>query len=203
MEIQVLKNEAQKGIEAYFESKPSSETIERLKTNGWRWHNIKKCWYAKETEKNIDFVKTLTNQEIKPSDKKEEIKKEKVNIYGIKVGDVFCSSWGYDQTNVDFFQVVEIKEKMVKIREIAQKVTYQGGAYGDKVTCAKNSFLSSSSWCSSKDENGYLTGKDNEGTWKKVHVSGTTFFLIMSSFAYAYLTNEEEEHEQTGSGFGH
>ena len=198
MEIQLLKNNEKKGIEVYFESKPSSETIKKLKTNGWRWHSVKKCWYAKETEKNIDFVKTLTNQEVKSSEEKEE----RVNIYGIKVGDVFYSSWGYDQTNVNFFQVVEIKEKMVKIREIAQILTYQGGAYGEKVVFSKNSFLSSSSFCGSKDENGYQK-QDNQGVWKKVHVSGETCFLILSSFAYAYLTKENEEHYQTSSGFGH
>ena len=30
---------------------------------------------------------------------------------GIKVGDIFVSSWGYDQTNVDFYQVVKLVGK--------------------------------------------------------------------------------------------
>lgn len=33
---------------------------------------------------------------------------EKVNRYGVKVGDMFYTSWGYEQTNVNFFQVVEL-----------------------------------------------------------------------------------------------
>lgn len=37
-----------------------------------------------------------------------------------KVGDVFSNSWGYDQTNVDFYEVVSITESTVTIREIGQ-----------------------------------------------------------------------------------
>lgn len=33
------------------------------------------------------------------------------NLDGVHVGDIFCSCWGYDQTNYDFYQVVEVKGK--------------------------------------------------------------------------------------------
>ena len=37
----------------------------------------------------------------------------------LQVGDVLASSWGYDQTNVDFYQVVRlVGEKSVALREI-------------------------------------------------------------------------------------
>lgn len=39
----------------------------------------------------------------------------------VKVGDIFHYSWGYDQTNCDFFQVINLKNKTVTIREIASK----------------------------------------------------------------------------------
>jgi hypothetical protein len=39
----------------------------------------------------------------------------------LKVGDVLRSSWGYDQTNIDYYQVVEVCGKHVVIREIAQE----------------------------------------------------------------------------------
>lgn len=38
------------------------------------------------------------------------------------VGDILYSSWGYDQTNVDFYQVTAVGQKSVKIRQIEQKV---------------------------------------------------------------------------------
>lgn len=47
--------------------------------------------------------------------------KKELNIDGeiIKINDVFCSSWGYEQTNVNFYQVVGIKgAKTVLLKEI-------------------------------------------------------------------------------------
>ena len=40
-------------------------------------------------------------------------------VNALKIGDVLHYSWGYDQTNCDFFQVVGVTPKGVKIREIA------------------------------------------------------------------------------------
>lgn len=37
------------------------------------------------------------------------------------VGDVLESSWGYDQTNVDFYQVIAVTAKSVRIREIGKR----------------------------------------------------------------------------------
>lgn len=42
--------------------------------------------------------------------------------HGLAVGDILRSSWGYDQTNVDFYEVTAIVGKrMVEIRPIAQE----------------------------------------------------------------------------------
>lgn len=37
----------------------------------------------------------------------------------VAVGDIFVSSWGYDQTNVDFYEVVEVKGAYCLARPIA------------------------------------------------------------------------------------
>lgn len=47
------------------------------------------------------------------------MKKEIKNRFGVKVGDIFSSSWGYDETHNSFFQVVKvIGETSVRVREI-------------------------------------------------------------------------------------
>lgn len=38
--------------------------------------------------------------------------------HSVKVGDIFVCSWGYEQTNVDFYQVVRTTAASVVIREI-------------------------------------------------------------------------------------
>lgn len=45
---------------------------------------------------------------------------------GVKVGDIFYTSWGYEQTNLDFYQVVGLVGKVtVKLRKIAKDTTEQ------------------------------------------------------------------------------
>lgn len=39
----------------------------------------------------------------------------------MQVGQILHYSWGYDQTNNDFYQVVEVKAKSIVMREIASK----------------------------------------------------------------------------------
>jgi hypothetical protein len=47
-------------------------------------------------------------------------------VHTYKVGDLFKTCWGYDQTNVEYFEVVEVKGKHLVLREIAQKTVQDG-----------------------------------------------------------------------------
>ncbi len=40
----------------------------------------------------------------------------------IQAGDILCDSWGYDQTNIDFFQVLSVQGLAVVIQEIGHTV---------------------------------------------------------------------------------
>ena len=42
----------------------------------------------------------------------------------IEAGTIFVSSWGYDQTNVDFYEVVRHTKKTVWVRPIESEKTY-------------------------------------------------------------------------------
>lgn len=53
------KNEEHKGIEVVFPSSPKAEVRTALKVNGFRWHNAKKMWFAKETKERLALVKSL------------------------------------------------------------------------------------------------------------------------------------------------
>ncbi len=44
----------------------------------------------------------------------------------LKEGDILSYSWGYDQTNVDFYQVVATTKKSVKLRPIQQNTKETG-----------------------------------------------------------------------------
>lgn len=53
--------------------------------------------------------------------------------HDIKVGMIFEHSWGYGQTNIDFYEVVSITPKTVKVRKIAQDTTEDGFMSGHTV----------------------------------------------------------------------
>lgn len=46
-------------------------------------------------------------------------------------GDVFSNMWGYDQTNIDWYQIVAVKAKSVLIRPIAKNYRQTGHMSGD------------------------------------------------------------------------
>lgn len=45
--------------------------------------------------------------------------KRKAFAHSVKAGDIYKTCWGYDQTNVEFFEIVEVKGKYAILREIA------------------------------------------------------------------------------------
>lgn len=47
-----------------------------------------------------------------------------------KVGDLFRRSWGYDQTNIDWYEVVDVRGKMLMVREIQQERVSTGWMQG-------------------------------------------------------------------------
>jgi hypothetical protein len=64
----------------------------------------------------------------------------------VKVGDIYYSSWGYEQTNIDFYQVVKVSGKStVELRQISQE-TVKDSEYSHGMACevvaVKDSFLS-------------------------------------------------------------
>ena len=62
--------------------------------------------------------------------------------HNIKVGEIFYNSWGYDQTNIDFYQVVSVTEKTVSIRAIrGEEVENDYSMMTGKKSALKDSFL--------------------------------------------------------------
>lgn len=57
--------------------------------------------------------------------RKAEKEANKDIIASVKVGDVFSMSWGYDQTNVDFFQVIARTGNSVRIRQVAPTLIHE------------------------------------------------------------------------------
>ena len=116
----ITANPTFNSIEITFDSKPSDEIREALKALRFRWHKQKGLWYGYATEDEaraaIDGADTVT--EAKP-EKAKATPAAAVNKFGVKVGDFFSASWGYEQTNADFFQVVAlVGSSSIRVREV-------------------------------------------------------------------------------------
>jgi hypothetical protein len=86
------------------------------------------------------FAKIEANQKWQ-AEKKEARTNFEVKI---KVGDILDTCWGYDQTNVEFFQVVHVSGKTATVREIAQHETDQTGPFSSRVEAVRDQFLKDS-----------------------------------------------------------
>lgn len=67
---------------------------------------------------------------------KKERKADRNQPHSVTVGTVFAASWGYEQTNVDFYEVVQLVGKnTVVIRKIAGALKEDGVMSGKTVAC--------------------------------------------------------------------
>jgi hypothetical protein len=95
-------------------------------------------WYPNAAEVQKKAVSYFNNRRAhlkrKANDRKEDAAK-RAKGHGLQIGHILKSSWGYDQTNVDYYEVVALKGKtMVVLREIGlQSVGGECGAMSDKV----------------------------------------------------------------------
>ena len=121
MTYTINPNDAFKSIEITFDGKPSEAVRDALKALRFRWHSVKKVWYGYATPEIA--TKAIENATKGVKVTKTAKTAEKVNKYGVKVGDVFYLNWGWEQTNVDFFQVCElVGETSVRVKHVNPRI---------------------------------------------------------------------------------
>ena len=108
MTYEIRPNMQFNSFEIYFDEKPNEAIRSALKALKFRWHKIKKCWYGfADNVETLDDI--LNGKKVVETIPKAKTKAQPVNKYGVKVGDVFYNSWGYEQTNIDFWQVTGLR----------------------------------------------------------------------------------------------
>lgn len=61
--------------------------------------------------------------------------------HSLKVGDILCGSWGYEQTNVNFYQVVAVTRSTVDVKPITARKVEDLGWNACTVAAVKGSFF--------------------------------------------------------------
>ena len=125
------------GIEVY--AQPSRlEGAAMIFGRGFTGRAGKPAWsYAFRNEADLDkYVAAFVASAERSAAHKAKIKAERKAGPGVtvRVGDVFSCSWGYDQTNVDYYQVTRvISDKTVEICKIAAVSWEEGHMQGRSV----------------------------------------------------------------------
>ena len=107
-----------------------------------------------------------------------------------KVGDILYSSWGYDQTNIEFFKVVKVSEFSVWIQEIGKKVVEVTGWAHQNVVPVDSPEYQVRNWDNEKDDwdnvNPFIT-KTHSIQRKKIQAYGDAYGVSLNSFSSAWL----------------
>lgn len=101
-------------------------------------------------ERMYEYVSNFIAKELEYRERREQEKARKkveavAKAANVKVGDIFVDSWGYEQTNVDFYQVVaKPSAKTVIVREIAcrtEEGSRQSHGMADSVFPVRDAFI--------------------------------------------------------------
>ena len=106
----------------------------------------------------------------------------------LEVGDVYVVTWGYDQTNIDFYQCVGITPsgKSVRVRPIG--AMYVGGSgHTDYLVPVRDDFI----------------GDTETRRIQRWDVYECDPAFRVTSFSNAYRTAWNVRHGQTAAGYGH
>lgn len=83
------------------------------------------------------FERVGKNHELKEARAKER----REFVPTIKPGDILDTCWGYEQTNVEFFQVISIRGKTAVLREIGKRRVQATGPFSAEIAPIKDHFV--------------------------------------------------------------
>lgn len=85
----------------------------------------------------LDFIKKIDLWDKRKQEDKQSKKDQlKMGLESgiLKVGDIYYSSWGYEQTNIDFYQIIEVKGQYATFVEINSAVV-ENSYYSHGMAC--------------------------------------------------------------------
>ena len=130
------------GIEVFY-------STEKLTAIFYAGNSSKSWWYFRFTslDEMIKRIYSSVDNKIRIEDEKIEKRNKNKLISAFdfySIGDVIVNTWGYEQTNVDFYQVVSMTNRQIKVSEISSKMV-ENSMYSHGMACEvipdKNNFI--------------------------------------------------------------
>lgn len=127
------------GIQIYYKETPCISAICFVgRAVNPTWH-----YRFKNGQQRIDEVTRTFKNVADRAERKAKIKADRIAAsanHGVKVGDVFRSSWGYDQTNIDYYEVIAVTGKTATVCAIGS-LTESDGYLQGKCVPAPGKFI--------------------------------------------------------------
>lgn len=79
-------------------------------------------YFGSESQRQHRIDETVKSRRESLAYKQKQVDEKKNYQHPYKPGDVFYTSWGYDQTNVDFYEITDVRGKILVVRAIGSKV---------------------------------------------------------------------------------
>ena len=139
------------------------------------WHYRFKTEDQRETRTEDFFAMLQRSADYKVERKLEKQKQREDAKTAFKNSDILVSSWGYEQTNINFYQITEVKGCKIKIKEICSQVV-EGSQGHDccRVKPVKDMFI--------------------QGSEEMVKMVNNPNYVRMNSYSSASRTTETESH---------
>lgn len=124
------------GIEVYY-------STEKLQAIFYAGKSSKKWWFyrfrtlddmLKRIYQSVDNHLRISNEKIEKAAKQKAAMVDFKASDFFRVGDVVVNSWGYEQTNIDFYQVTEVLNKKIRVQEIRSKMV-ENSMYSHGMAC--------------------------------------------------------------------
>jgi len=138
--------------------------------------------FRNEAQRDQQIRETTDNRRSHIRRMQERAEERRQFQHGLQIGDILYSSWGYDQTNIDFYEVTKLVGKMVEVRKVAQKVT-KSEVGADYVVPVPGRYV-------------------GPPLKKKPQGSGGRVYIKITSFAHASPWDGKPKY-QTALGWGH
>lgn len=103
-----------------------TDTQGRPCARGYRGRSVKPSFrfYFRSAASRETFVADWVKAETLAIEAKQRRKAEQKKPHGYKVGDVLYASWGYEQTNIDFYEVVAVRGAVVDLVVLRKDVEH-------------------------------------------------------------------------------
>lgn len=154
-----------KGVECFYRTHKRGYSVLCYEGRKSKASTVK---YAANMHEVIVYIETFISSKCRANTDKEKQKQKnklmkKENIDKCQPGNIYMTSWGYEQTNVDFFQVIsKPTPASVIVRQIDQSITDDGFMSGKTKPLVDN-FIGEEKTCRFSNDGSKISRIDDYG----------------------------------------